>query len=325
MTGASGFIGFHIANELLKRGWDVRCLMRQHKDPQNLTKLGTEIISGDLRDKDSLNKAMQGIDVLFHTAALYSFWIKNIQEMYDSNVLGTQNIFEIAYKNNVQKIIYTSTVGTIGIPHDGTPGNENTPLDPNGFKGHYKVSKYQAEQIALKMSKQGIPIVIVNPTAPMGPNDIKPTPTGKMILDFLQRKMPGYTDTGLNVVDVRDVAIGHILAFEKGKIGERYILGNQNLTLKEILLILSQITGLKSPKIKIPFFILPPLAQINAWWAKLTHTQPRIEPEAIELARKFMFFDSSKAIRELGLPQRPVLETLQDATKWFCEHHQIKI
>lgn len=324
VTGASGFIGSHIALALNEKGYQVRCMTRNKRDPLHLSDKGIEIVEGDLLNEESLKNALKDQDYLFHAAAYYSFWVPNPKQMYDINVEGTRKIFELAGENNIKKIIYTSTVGTIGLPGDGTPGNENTPYHPHHLKGHYKISKYQAEQVALDMSGKGIPIVIVNPSAPMGPGDIKPTPTGQIIVDFLNRKMPAYTDTGLNVVDVRDVAIGHVLAAHHGMVGQKYILGNQNMSLKEILDLLSEITGLSSPSIKIPNFVLPPIATISSFFGKLLNFEPRVTPDAVKMAQRYMYFDPTKAIQELGMTQRPVRDTLTDAVKWFRENNYIK-
>lgn len=324
VTGASGFIGSHVARCLKNHGFDVRCMTRNAKDPHQLRQHDIEFVDGDLLDRSSLKKALLNQEVLFHVAALYRLWNPNPQEIYTINVQGTKVLFEEAMQAGIQKIIYTSTVGTIGIPSDGSSGNEQTPFNLKQLSGHYKISKYQAELEVFKLIQQGLPIIIVNPSAPMGPGDVKPTPTGKIIVDFLNRKMPAYVDTGLNIVDVRDVAQGHLLAFQKGKIGERYILGHQNLTLKQILDHLSVITGLHAPKFKIPYFILPPLSYINATTAKLFNYEPQLCPEAVKMASKKMFFNSDKAMNELGFKPRPVNDTFHDAIEWFQQNGYIK-
>ncbi|MCB1214686.1 MAG: NAD-dependent epimerase/dehydratase family protein [Deltaproteobacteria bacterium] len=323
VTGATGFVGNAVTRALLSQGKSVRILSRPQSNRELLKDLSVEVAWGDLRDIKSLQEALKGVDELYHVAAQYTFYNPKPQEIYASNVEGTRNILEAGDKAGVQKMVYTSTVGAIGIPLDGSPGTEESPLSLEDCSGHYKRSKFLAEEEALKLAQKGLPIVIVNPSAPVGPRDVKPTPTGKMILDFLKGKMPAYIETGLNLIDVDDCAQGHLLAAEKGKVGERYILGNQNLRLKEILELLAEITGLPAPKFQIPY----PVAQMAAWfsegWAKLSGSVPAIEKEAVQLAKKFMFFDAGKAVRELGLPQSSPRQALKKAVKWYLDHGYI--
>lgn len=246
VTGATGFIGANLVHGLIKQGYQVKALVRKESNRENIEGLDIEVVVGDLRDKASLIRALDGCEVLFHVAASYTFWAPDPRDIYETNVKGTENILEAALARGMKKVVYTSTESTIGIAKDRNLGTEDMAVDPRNLAGHYKKSKYMAEKLALKMCGDGLPLVIVNPTMPVGPLDIKPTPTGQLIVDFLNRKMPAYVNTGLNVVDVEDVARGHILALEKGRIGERYLLGNKNLTLKEILAILEGIRDRKS-------------------------------------------------------------------------------
>ncbi len=317
VTGTTGFIGSALARELIQDGRAVKVLVRSTSDTRNIDDLDVERAEGDLRDPDSLKKALQGCDVLYHTAAYYSLWVKDRKTIYDVNVQGVRNILQAAMDSGVQKIVYTSTVGCVGL-RENASANEETPLDPALLCNDYKRSKYEGEQAALEFFEKGLPLVIVNPTAPVGPRDIKPTPTGKVILDFLNRKMPAYLDTGLNLIDVADCARGHILAEQKGKPGERYILGNQNMSLKEILLALEKITGLKAPKIKMPYW-----AAWTAGWVcemgsnLITGKPPAVPLGGVKMAKHFMYFDPAKAVRQLDLPQNPVENALEQAVDWF--------
>lgn len=324
VTGATGFIGNAVARVLLKSGRRVRVLIRKNSNRTLLNDLDVEIFEGDLRYAESLNEAMRGCSELYHVAAQYTFFNPKPDEIYSSNVQGTHNILAAALHHQVSRVVYTSTVGAIGIPMDKKPGDENTHITLADCRGHYKRSKFLAEQEAFNFFKKGLPVVIVNPSAPVGARDIRPTPTGKMILDFLNRKIPAYMDTGLNLVDVDDVAIGHLLASEKGKPGERYILGNQNLSLQEILQLLSELTGLHAPKIKVPYSLALGSAYLSEAWARFTKKQPLIEVEAVKLGEKMMFFNPQKAIQELGLPQTPVKIALQKAVKWYLANGYVK-
>lgn len=324
VTGATGFLGSAIARELLKDGRKVRVLVRQGTDTENIDGLDLEVATGDLRDTTSLQKALEGCDVLYHTAAYYSLWDKDKRLSYDINVEGTRNILQAAQDLNLQKVVYTSTVGCIGLLPDKKPSNEQTPFNPATLCNDYKQSKYQAEQVAHEFHQKGLPVVIVNPSTPVGPRDIKPTPTGKIILDFLNRKMPAYLDTGLNLIDVTDCARGHILAEQKGVPGERYILGNRNMSLKEILLTLEKITGLKAPAVQMPYWV----AYAAGWVCEnlsdhLTKTAPAVPLAGVRMAKYFMYFDSSKAVRELGLPQNPIENALEEAVQWYKDHSRV--
>jgi dihydroflavonol-4-reductase len=321
VTGATGFLGSALARELLKEGRTLKLLVRKNSDTRNIDELDCELAHGDLQDRDSLKSALAGCHTLYHTAAYYSLWSQDKKLIYDINVQGTRNILESALEMGVEKIVYTSTVGCIGLSEDGTPANENQPMNPATLCNDYKLSKYEAEQVAHELFGRGLPVIIVNPSTPIGPRDIKPTPTGKIILDFLNRKMPAYIDTGLNLIDVTDCARGHILAEEKGRPGERYILGNKNMSLKDILLALETLTGLKAPRIKLPYWVAY-TAGLACEWASdnITHQPPSVPLAGVKMAKYFMYFDPSKAIRELGLPQNPVENALGQAVRWFKEN-----
>ena len=322
VTGSTGFLGSAIARELLSDGRDVRLLVRKGADTRNIDDLDVEVALGDLRDPPSLKSALTGCSVLYHAAAYYSLWDRDQRLIYDINVAGTRNILQAARECGLDRVVYTSTVGCIGLNPDGAPANETTPFDPATLSNDYKRSKYQAEQVALEFADSGLPVVIVNPSTPVGPRDIKPTPTGKIVLDFLNRNMPAYLDTGLNLIDVADCARGHLLAEKKGTPGERYILGNRNMSLFEILLALEGITGLKAPRVKIPYW-----AALAAGWVcetlsnRVTGRPPAIPLAGVRMAKYFMYFDSSKAVRELGLPQNPVETALKQAVAWFQNHN----
>jgi dihydroflavonol-4-reductase len=321
ITGTTGFVGAAVVRHLLEAGDSVRTLVRKESDLGNLKGLKVEIVYGDLRDKDSLRRAMKGCERLYHVAAYYSLWTPDPRILYESNVDGTQNILEAAHELGLEKIVYTSTVGALAVPKDGGPGTEETPVVFDEIVGHYKRSKYLAEQVALRMAKKGLPIVIVNPSAPIGPRDIKPTPTGKMIVDFLKGLMMAYIDMGMNLVDVDDVAAGHLLAAEKGRIGEKYILGHRNMTLKEICDLMSRLSGISAPKIKIPREAVIPLAYANKWISDyITKKPPLIPLDGVRMAKKYMHYDSGKAVKELGLPQTPVEIAMEKAIRWFKDN-----
>ena len=321
VTGATGFLGSALARELLKDGRTLKLLVRKKSDTRNIDDLDCEVAYGDLQDRDSLKSALTGCQTLYHTAAYYSLWSRDKKLIYDINVQGTRNILESALEMGIEKVVYTSTVGCIGLSEDGSPANENQPMNPATLCNDYKLSKYEAEQVAHELFGRGLPVVIVNPSTPVGPRDIKPTPTGKIILDFLNRKMPAYIDTGLNLIDVADCARGHILAEEKGRLGERYILGNKNMSLKEILLALETLTGLKAPRIKMPYWVAYATGLACEWASdNITHQPPSVPLAGVKMAKYFMYFDPSKAIRELGLPQNPVENALGQAVHWFKEN-----
>ena len=320
VTGATGFIGGNLARQLSCRGYHVRALVRPGSKTLTIDATGIEPFSGDILDRPSVARAIEGCNAVFHCAAIYSFWSPDPSLVHRTNCEGTRIVLEEAQKAGVEKVVFTSTVSTIGLPEHGL-GAEETPLDPGHLVGHYKQSKYQAEQVALKMASRGLPVVVVNPTAPVGPWDVKPTPTGRIVLDFLLGRIPGYLNTGLNVVDVGDVAAGHILALEKGLAGQRYILGHRNLSLKELLAVLSQVTGLSSPRWRVPFW-----AALGAGYVdhlvegKLLRRPPRIPVEGIKIAQTPMYVTSQKAIVQLGLPQTPVEDALLRAVRWFAKH-----
>ena len=320
VTGATGFIGGNLVRQLLKQGYQVRVLVRKGSNQRNIEGLDVDVVVGDLRDRDSPEKAVEGCDVLFHVAAAYTFWSPNPKVIYETNVTGTENILLAARSKGIKKVVYTSTESTIGIT-DGCLGTEEMETNHDCLPGHYKKSKYLAEKLALKMYQEGLPLVVVNPTMPIGPGDIKPTPTGQVIVDFLNGKMPACVNTGLNVVDVEDVARGHILALEKGQIGGRYILGNKNLTLREIFTILEQITGIKAPRFDIPIWLALGAAHIDEFVSgRVFRHPPRIPLAAVRAACKFRHFDCSKAVSELGFPQTPVEEAFDKAVRWFRQN-----
>ncbi len=314
VTGATGFLGWHIAHQLLERGERVRVLAR---DPRRVVELeGVETMAGDLRDADSVARAMEGCSVVYHAAADYRLWARHGEELYQSNVDGTRNILRAAREAGVERLVYTSTVGCIGIPSGGI-GDEAVPVALESMTGAYKRSKFLAEQTALSFAGEGFPVVIVNPTAPVGDHDRKPTPTGKIIVDFLRGKMPAYIDTGLNLVDAGDTAKGHLLAAEKGKPGERYILGCENLTLKEILERLGRLAGVPAPRIQVPYAVAYATGICSTAWAMLTGSEPRAPLDGVRMARKKMFVSWEKARRELGFAPGPVDRALERAIQWF--------
>jgi dihydroflavonol-4-reductase len=320
VTGASGFVGGAVVRALVAAGVEVRIIARPGNDLWHLAGLPMERVEGDLRDKDSLLRALQGCRHLYHVAAHYALWAKDPSIFYDVNVTGTRTLLEAAREVGVERTVYCSTIGAIGLPSGGGLGAETTPVSLDQMAGHYKRSKYLAEQEVLKLARESLPVVIVNPSAPVGTGDVKPTPTGQVIVDFMKGRMPAYIETGMNLIDVDDVAAGHLLAMEKGRLGERYILGNTNLMLREVFEILSRLTGVKAPTIKLPRLAILPLAYMNDWIASLTNKPPRIPLEGIRMAKYKMHYDCTKAIKELGLPQTPVEVALDKAVKWFRSH-----
>ncbi len=313
ITGATGFVGWHVAKLALERGQRVRALVRQSS---KLRELDVETATGDLRDPDSLRRAVEGCGVVFHVAADYRLWAPAPEDLYRSNVDGTKNLLEAARREGVERVVYTSTVGCIGFPRNGI-GDETSPVSLKDMTGAYKRSKFLAEQVALDYARSGFPVVIVNPTAPVGDHDIKPTPTGKIILDFLRGAMPAFVDTGLNLVDVQDAAMGHWLACELGRPGERYILGCQNLTLEQILRKLARASGREAPERKIPFALAYAAGVASTGWARLTGGEPRVPLDAVRMARKKMFVTHEKAARELGYAPSGVDDALARAVDWF--------
>ena len=320
VTGATGFVGGAVARVLVNHGIDVRVVARAGSDLRNIQRLTVERVEGDLRDQVSLRNALTGCRQLYHVAAHYALWAKDPAIFYDVNVTGTKNLLEVAHEVGTERIVYCSTIGAIGLPPGGGLGTEETPVSLEQMAGHYKRSKYLAEQEVLKFAKAGLPVVIVNPSAPVGVGDVKPTPTGQVIVDFMKGRIPAYIETGMNIVDVDDVATGHLLAMEKGRIGERYILGNKNLMLREVLEILSRLTGIKAPSIKLPRLAILPLAYLNQWISNLTGQPPRIPLEGVKMAKYTMHYDCSKAIRELGIPHTPPEVALEKAVRWFRSH-----
>ena len=318
VTGATGFLGSHVARVLCEQGAKLRCLVRATSNLKNLQGLPAETVTGDLRDPVSLEKAMAGCDTVFHVAADYRLWVRDPQEMYRSNVDGTRALLQAARKNDVRRLVYTSSVATIGFKTNGSLADEDSPVSVSDMIGHYKRSKFMAEQVALEAGRSGMHVVTVNPTTPVGEGDVKPTPTGRIVLDFLKRKFPAYVETGLNLVDVRECARGHLAALERGTPGHRYILGGENLTLKQILDKLGDITGLPSPKIKLPYIFAFATGVIDETiTGRMLNKEPRATIDAVRMGKKMMFATSAKAERELGWKIVPVNDALRRAVEWF--------
>ncbi|MGB4781671.1 hopanoid-associated sugar epimerase [Candidatus Methylomirabilis sp.] len=321
VTGGTGFVGAAVVRLLLSEGHTVRALARRGSNLQNLDGLDIELAFGDLLDKETLRHALKGCRRLYHVGAHYSLWEPSSEVFYRVNVDGTRKLLEAAMEEGVERVVYTSTVGTLGYRQDGGPADEETPASLDQMTGHYKRSKFLAEEEARAAVLRGLPVVIVNPSTPVGPRDIKPTPTGQIIVDFLNRRMPAYIDTGLNFIDVADVARGHLLAAELGRVGERYILGRSNLTLQQLFATLGQIAKLPPPRVRLPYRLILPLAYGNHWISSLiTRKPPRIPLEGVKMAKRRMFFDTSKAVRELGLPQSPIEQALEQAVRWFTDN-----
>jgi dihydroflavonol-4-reductase len=316
VTGAAGFLGSHVARQLVSRGEEVRVLMRPTSTNRAITDLPLEYVTGDLRDPASLDRAMAGVRKVFHVAADYRLWARRSQEIYDSNVGGTKNVLEAAKKACVEQFIYTSTVATIAVDRPELP-NEATDAKLEEMVGHYKRSKWLAEKEVLEAAKSGFPAIVAMPTTPVGPGDWKPTPTGKIILDFLNGKMPGYVETGLNFVGVEECAAGHLQVAEKGKVGERYLLGGENLTLKQMLDVLAQITGLPAPRMKIPHGLALGVAYANTAFSRLIGKEPQIPVEGVKIAQHMMFVECTRAQRELGFQAGPVAAALERAVRWY--------
>jgi dihydroflavonol-4-reductase len=330
VTGASGFIGANLVHELVARGHSVKALVRSTSDLRGLRGAEFERVEGDVTQRELLQSAMRGCDWCFHAAASYHLWLPDYRPMYAANVEGTRAVLESAAAAGCQRIVYTSTVGCIGLPkaRDGglVPSDEASPVSEAQMRNDYKRSKWQAEQIALELARKGLPIVIVNPSAPVGPRDVKPTPTGQVIVDFLNRAMPAYLDTGLNYVHVRDVAAGHLLAAERGRIGERYILGNSegNWTMNESFRQLEEITGIRGPRMQIPYFVAWGAACVDERLSHFTGKPPKAPLAGVRMAKNKMFFSPAKAIRELGLPQTSPRQALADAVEWFRANGYVK-
>ncbi len=318
VTGATGFVGSHVARVLAEQGADLRLLIRSSSDPRNIQGLNADRVVGDLRDPASIEKAMAGCDVVFHVAADYRLWVREPEQMYRANVEGTRAILEAARKNHVRRVVYTSSVATMGFTLNGRPADEDSPVSLDNMIGHYKRSKFMAEEVALKAGHSGIDVVVVNPSTPVGEQDIKPTPTGRIVVDFLKKKFPAYVDTGLNLVDVMECARGHVAALEKGRSGERYILGGENLTLKQILDKLAAITGLPSPRLRVPYVMALATGIVDeVITGRILGREPRATIDAVRMGRKKMFVSCAKAERELGWKMVPVDGALRRAAEWF--------
>jgi dihydroflavonol-4-reductase len=319
VTGGSGFVGAAVARALLSAGWQVRALVRATSSRANLQNLPLDIVVGDLTVAASLTPVLTDCDALFHVAADYRLGAPDPSQLYRTNVEGTRNLLTAAVEAGVKKIVYTSSVATMGIPTDGTPGDEQTPVSLTAMIGHYKRSKFLAEQVVLEAAAAGVPAVIVNPSTPVGPGDVKPTPTGQLVLDAAAGRMPAYVDTGLNIVHVDDVAAGHLMAFHHGRTGQRYILGGEDMTLQQILGYIAQLVGRRPPRIRLPYAAVLPIAYIAEAVALVTGRSGRITLEGVRMSRKHMFFSSAKAMRELGYQWRPPARAFDDAVHWFRE------
>ena len=324
VTGATGFVGAAVARALLQNQWQVRVLARKGSDRRNLRGLAVELIEGDLTDASSLQRAAQGCEGLFHVAADYRLGAPDPSQLYRTNVEGTRNVLDAARRGGVQRIVYTSSVATIGIPADGTPGDEQTPNSIGNMIGHYKRSKYLAEEVVRDAARDGLSVVIVSPSTPVGPGDIKPTPTGQLVLDAAAGRMPAYVDTGLNIVHVDDVANGHLLAYQRGAAGERYILGGQDMSLREILGVIAKLVGRPPPRVRLPYGVVLPIAYLAEGFAKLTGRSGRITLEGVRMSRKLMFFSSAKAAHELGYTWRAPVQAFEDAIRWYRDNGLLK-
>jgi dihydroflavonol-4-reductase len=325
VTGASGFLGSHVARLLAARGERVRVLLRPTSQKQLLEGLALECVSGDLRDPSSLEKALTGIRVVYHVAADYRLWARDPREIYDSNVRGTRNLLEGARRANVERFVYTSTVATVAVPRDGVLPNESTVTSVDEMIGAYKRSKWFAEQEVLKAAAAGLPVVIVNPTTPVGPGDAKPTPTGRIIVDFLNGRMPAYVDTGLNFVPVEDAAMGHLLAAERGRVGERYILGGENLTLKQALEILAHLSGRPAPRVRVPHVVALAAGYADAVLSRLIGREPQIPLDGVRMARHSMFVNTEKARAELRFSPGPVDAAFERAVRWYQSNGYVRV
>jgi dihydroflavonol-4-reductase len=323
VTGASGFVGAAVARALLSEGWQVRVLLRKSSDRTNLDKLSVEERLGDLTDGNSLTPALEDCTALFHVAADYRLGARDPAQLYLTNVEGTRNLLSAARHAGVRRIVYTSSVATVGIPADGSPGDETTPVSLAAMIGHYKRSKFLAEELVREAVRAGAPAVIVNPSTPVGPGDVKPTPTGQLVLDAAAGRMPAYVDTGLNIVHVDDVAAGHLLAFHRGRVGERYILGGEDMSLRQILIYIAQHVGRAPPRVRLPYAAILPMAYAAEAIAKITGRSGRLTLEGVRMSRKLMYFSSDKAQRELGYRWRPPAQAFDDAIRWFREQGRL--
>lgn len=321
VTGGSGFVGSAIIRRLLDAGHEVRALVRSSSSRTNLEGLPIETVVGDLLDAASLARAAKGCKAVFHCAADYRLWVPNAAEIYECNVTGSVNVLRAGAEAGAARIVYTSSVATLGILPDGTPADESTPVSIADMIGDYKRSKFLAEaEVSRLVGRERIPAVIVNPSAPVGPRDIKPTPTGRMIVEAAAGRMPAYVDTGLNVVHVEDVAEGHLRAFERGRIGERYVLGGTNMTLREILIKIAALTGRPAPRLRLPHSVVMPIAYMAEAVARISGSEPIATVDSVRMAKKLMYFSSDKARRELGYEPRPASHAFEDAVAWFAAH-----
>ena len=321
VTGATGFLGSHVARVLADCGAKLRLLARPTSDLRNLEGVPADVVKGDLRDPQSFACALSGCDTLFHVAADYRIWVRDPDEMFRSNVEGTRSLLDFARKAGIRRTVYTSSVATMGFTSTGVPANENSPVALDHMIGPYKRSKFLAEQVAIEAARAGMHVVVVNPTTPVGERDLKPTPTGRIIVDFLKKKFPAYVDTGLNLVDATECARGHVAALEKGRTGERYILGGENLTLKQILDRLAAYTGLPSPTLRVPQFVALGAAVVDELWTgRIRGKEPRATVDAVRMGRKKMFVTSTKAETELGWKVVPVDGALRRAVDWYRVH-----
>jgi dihydroflavonol-4-reductase len=324
VTGATGFVGAAVARALINAGWQVRALVRSGSNRDNLHSLGLEIAEGNLTDRASLDRALADCTAVFHVAADYRLGTREPAQLYRTNVEGTRHMLDAAREARVARMVYTSSVATIGLPADNSPGEESTPVALADMIGHYKRSKFLAEQLVRDAARTGFAVVIVNPSTPVGPGDVKPTPTGQTVLDAACGRTPAYVDTGLNIVHVDDVAAGHLLAFHHGRAGERYILGGEDMTLREMLVQIAQLVGRKPARIRLPHAVVLPLAFLAEGFSKLSGQPTRITVEGVRMSRKRMYFSSAKAARELGYQWRPPDQAFADAVRWFREHGQLR-
>ncbi|SFM48919.1 hopanoid-associated sugar epimerase [Thermodesulforhabdus norvegica] len=324
VTGGTGFVGSHVIECLVSKGWHVVALARSVRLPSFINFPGVNWVPGDILASDVLKKAMTGCDALFHVAADYRLWARNALEIYRNNVMGTRRVLSVARELRIPRVVYTSSVGALGLRRDGRPADETTPVSYSDMIGHYKRSKFLAERIAEEYARSGLDLVIVNPSTPVGPRDHKPTPTGRVIVDFLNRRMPAYVNTGLNFVHVRDVALGHLLAWEKGISGRKYILGNENLSFRDFLRILSEITGLPAPKIRIPYLVALTAGVACEIFSRLTGRPPSVPLEGVRMSRYLMFFSPERAVKELGLPLTPVRQAVKEAVWWYVKNGYCK-
>jgi dihydroflavonol-4-reductase len=323
VTGATGFVGAAVARALCGAGWQVRALVRPSSDRRNLRQLPLELAVGDLHDPASLERALEACEALFHVAADYRLGVADPQQLYRTNVEGTRSLLEAARRAGIARVVYTSSVAAVGLPADGSPGTEDTKVSLTDMIGHYKRSKFLAEELVREFVRGGAPVIIVNPSTPIGPGDLKPTPTGQMVVDAAAGRTPAYVDTGLNIVHVDDVAAGHLRAFERGRIGERYILGGENMTLHEVLVQICRLAGRAPPRIRMPHAALLPLAYAAETLARLSGRGTRVTVEAVRMSRKHMYFSSAKAARELGYSWRPPAAAFEDALSWFREQQML--